>query len=172
MTFEEMFERAKTALTKAKVSDTAAVAVQINVTGDGSGTFYVKAADGVLAVEPYDYKDHDVLLTADSAVLLELLEKAKTDVLPLEGTPEKTAVISEILATIPAKRATRTRKTTTATTAKTTAAKTTKSAAAKTTKSAAEKTASTKTSAAKKTAASKTTAAKTTAAAKTETKKK
>jgi len=144
MTFEEMFERAKTALMKAKVSDAATVAVQVNVTGDGSGIFYVKADSGVLAVEPYNYKDNDVIITADSAVLLEALEKGKASELPIEGCPIKGDELKEILASVSAKRATRTHKTTTT---KTTSKSATKSAAAKTTTS---KTAATKSTAATK----------------------
>lgn len=86
MTFQEMFDRAKAALTKASAADSAVfVAAQVNVTGEGSGIFYVKAADGVLEVEPYDYMDHNVLLTADSAELLAALEAAKAAELAMEG---------------------------------------------------------------------------------------
>lgn len=103
MTFQEMFDRAKTALTKASAADpTAFVAVQVNVTGDGSGIFYVKAADGVLAVEPYDYLDRDVMLTADSEALLTALETAQTEALELEGDAEKVAAFRTILGTLPA----------------------------------------------------------------------
>lgn len=103
MTFQEMFDRAKAALTKASAANSAVfVAAQVNVTGEGSGIFYVKAADGVLEVEPYDYMDHNVLLTADSAELLAALEAAKTAELAMEGDAESVAAFQAILGTLPA----------------------------------------------------------------------
>ena len=103
MTFQEMFDRAKAALTKASAADSAVfVAAQVNVTGEGSGIFYVKAADGVLEVEPYDYMDHNVLLTADSAELLAALEAAKAAELAMEGNAESVAAFQAILGTLPA----------------------------------------------------------------------
>ena len=103
MTFQEMFDRAKAALTKASAADSAVfVAAQVNVTGEGSGIFYVKAADGVLEVEPYDYMDHNVLLTADSAELLAALEAAKAAELAMEGDEESVAAFQAILGTLPA----------------------------------------------------------------------
>lgn len=103
MTFQEMFQNAKKMLNRATAADvTDHVAVQVNVTGDGSGIFYIEAADGSLSVEPYDYVDNDAVLTADSAALLEALQKAKTDALALEGDLEKIAKFRSILSTIPA----------------------------------------------------------------------
>lgn len=103
MTFQEMFDRAKAALTKASAADSAVfVAAQVNVTGEGSGIFYVKAANGVLEVEPYDYMDHNVLLTADSAELLAALEAAKAAELAMEGDAECVAAFQAILGTLPA----------------------------------------------------------------------
>lgn len=103
MTFEEMFQQAKASLAKASVDKTTAhIAVQVNVTGEGSGIFYAKAADGVLAVEPYDYVDNDAILTADSQELLDALKNADTAKLTLEGNAEKIAAFRAILATLPA----------------------------------------------------------------------
>lgn len=39
------------------------LAIQINLTGEGGGTFYVEVKDNVLSVEPYEYNDRDVALT-------------------------------------------------------------------------------------------------------------
>ncbi len=161
MTFQEMFESAKKALLKAKKVDEANhIAVQVNVTGEGSGIFYVKASEGKLAVEPYDYMDNDAVMTVDSAVLLEALTKADTAALQMEGNAEKIAAFRVILESLPkprkaaAKTATTTAKKTT-TAAKKTAAKT-ETAEAKTV---VKKTTSETKAAAKKPAADKTTAA-------------
>ena len=104
MTFEEMFAQAKTMLenASAKNADTA-VAVQFDVSGEGCGAFYavVSADSDKLTIEPYDYKGHDVLVSADAAELLDALRSAETDVLTVEGDWDKVAVFREVLATLP-----------------------------------------------------------------------
>lgn len=105
MTFEEMFAQAKTMLenASAKNADTA-VAVQFDVSGKGCGAFYavVSADSDKLTIEPYDYKGHDVLVSADAAELLDALRSAETDALTVEGDWDKVAVFREVLATLPA----------------------------------------------------------------------
>ena len=105
MTFEEMFAQAKTMLenASAKNADTA-VAVQFDVSGEGCGAFYavVSADSDKLTIEPYDYKGHDVLVSADAAELLDALRSAETDALTVEGDWDKVAVFREVLATLPA----------------------------------------------------------------------
>lgn len=49
-------------------------AYQIDVTGQGSGIFYIEIADGFLAVEPYDYHDHDARFVLSSGDLLDILD--------------------------------------------------------------------------------------------------
>ena len=104
MTFEEMFAQAKTMLenASAKNADTA-VAVQFDVSGEGCGAFYavVSADSDKLTIEPYDYKGHDVLVSADAAELLDALRSAEPDALTVEGDWDKVAVFREVLATLP-----------------------------------------------------------------------
>ena len=104
MTFEEMFAQAKTMLenASAKNADTA-VAVQFDVSGEGCGAFYavVSADSDKLTIEPYDYKGHDVLVSADAAELRDALRSAETDALTVEGDWDKVAVFREVLATLP-----------------------------------------------------------------------
>ena len=104
MTFEEMFAQAKTMLenASAKNADTAD-AVQFDVSGEGCGAFYavVSADSDKLTIEPYDYKGHDVLVSADAAELLDALRSAETDALTVEGDWDKVAVFREVLATLP-----------------------------------------------------------------------
>ena len=38
------------------------VAIQVNITGEGEGIFYVEIAERHICVEPYDYYDRDCLL--------------------------------------------------------------------------------------------------------------
>ena len=55
-----------------------------------------------LTIEPFDYKDHDVLVSADSAALLDALRTAETAALDLAGEWEKIAAFRRVLATLPA----------------------------------------------------------------------
>lgn len=105
MTFDEMFAQAKALLENASAKDTdATVSVQFDVSGDGCGAFYavVSADSDELTIEPFDYKDHDVLVSADSAALLDALRTAETAALDLAGEWEKIAAFRRVLATLPA----------------------------------------------------------------------
>ncbi|MBR1736946.1 MAG: SCP2 sterol-binding domain-containing protein [Firmicutes bacterium] len=102
MTFEEMFEKTSKFLNKAKVSDSSEnIAVQFNVTGEGSGVFYAKISDGKMDVQPYDYKDNDVSVSVDANELISALENKKGDTLTFAGNESKIAVLKTILAKIP-----------------------------------------------------------------------
>ncbi|MCR5420374.1 MAG: SCP2 sterol-binding domain-containing protein [Lachnospiraceae bacterium] len=48
------------------------IAIQVNVTGEGSGVMYLEVAQRQVTVEPYDYYDRDGLVTIDSNVLLDI----------------------------------------------------------------------------------------------------
>jgi len=54
------------------------VAIQVNVTGEGEGIFYVEIAERHICVEPYDYYDRDCLLVMSGEVVRELCEKKYT----------------------------------------------------------------------------------------------
>ena len=104
MTFEEMIAQATTMLENASAQNAdTAVAVQFDVSGEGCGAFYavVSADSDKLTIEPYDYKGHDVLVSADAAELLDALRSAETDALTVEGDWDKVAVFREVLATLP-----------------------------------------------------------------------
>lgn len=104
MTFDEMFAQAKALLENASAKDTdTAVLVQFDVSGDGCGAFYaVASADSdKLTIEPFDYKDHDVLVSADSAALLDALRTAETAALELAGEWEKIVAFRSVLDTLP-----------------------------------------------------------------------
>lgn len=104
MTFDEMFAQAKALLENASAKDTdTAVSVQFDVSGDGCGAFYavVSADSDKLTIEPFDYKDHDVLVSADSAALLDALRTAETAALELAGEWEKIVAFRGVLDTLP-----------------------------------------------------------------------
>ncbi|MCM1227727.1 MAG: SCP2 sterol-binding domain-containing protein [Clostridium sp.] len=73
MTFMEIVEKAKKEFGSADVSNYEGhLALQINITGEGEGTFYAEISDGKLYIEPYDYKDNDAVLTADGKDILNI----------------------------------------------------------------------------------------------------
>ena len=79
MTFQEMFDAAKAGFSKADASNLSGnMAVQIAVTEDGTGIFYVEATDGVLNVQPYDYRDNTASVTLPNSTLLALLQRETT----------------------------------------------------------------------------------------------
>lgn len=50
------------------------MAYQIDITGPGSGIFYIEIVEGFLAVEPYDYHDRDARFAISSDDLLDMME--------------------------------------------------------------------------------------------------
>lgn len=71
MTYHELVKKVQLALAKADASKIEEhIAVQVNVTGEAEGAFYMEVANGSLFVCPYDYNDRDALLTiADTDIL-------------------------------------------------------------------------------------------------------
>lgn len=70
MTFEEILEKARSR--NADVSGVGFLAVQINLSGENGGVFYVEVKDGRVSVEPYEYNDRQcaISLSADNFVKL------------------------------------------------------------------------------------------------------
>ncbi len=106
MTYHELVEKVRTALVvKADASKIEEhIAVQVNVTGEAEGAFYIEIKDGVLCVEPFTYNDRDFQLTGDGADVLAVAQGKKTleaavveGVLAHEGDWDKTLVLSGII---------------------------------------------------------------------------
>lgn len=114
MTYQELVKKVQTALVKAdasKIEDH--IAVQVNVTGEAEGAFYMEISDRLLYVMPYDYNDRDALLTADGADVLALAQNKLTleaavaeGKAAVEGDYDKLAAL---VATFPVKKATATK---------------------------------------------------------------
>ena len=80
MTYEEIVKEAHKLVSKADASGISEhLAVQYNVTGEGEGAFYMEVKDGKAEVQPYDYKDRDILVTADGQTILDMMS-GKLDV--------------------------------------------------------------------------------------------
>jgi len=179
MTFQEQFDKFAKKLAKIDASKLPQdLAMQVTMTDeDCGGTFYVANIGGNYAVEPYDYYDHSVAVTASAKTLEDVLAK-KVDaadamfsgLISVEGSTDHClALLNAATAKKPAAKKTTAKKTAAKKpAAKKTAAK--KPAAKKTaTKKAAAKPAAKATE--KKAAAPKATAAKKTAETKAEPKK-
>ncbi len=102
MTYEEIFEKAKKQLLKAKISDiTQTIAVQFNIIGEGHGSFYAKIVNGKMEVEPYNYWDNDISLNVFGGELLFALENKASDKLGFYGDSYKISILKPALMTIP-----------------------------------------------------------------------
>lgn len=74
MTYEEIVDKVKKEFGSADVSKyDGHLAIQINITGEGSGAFYAEINDGKLFIEPFDYKDNDAVLTASGEDIVSIL---------------------------------------------------------------------------------------------------
>ena len=104
MTYEELVEQVREAYGDVDASKvTEHVAFQFNVTGEAEGAFYVEVADGKVSVEPYEYFDRDVLVTASAKMILDIAHGKQDPVaafltgkLKAEGNLGKAAFLKEL----------------------------------------------------------------------------
>ena len=68
MEFEELLAKVRKMAKGKDVSGTDFLAVQVNITGDNSGVFYVEVKDGKVSIEPYEYNDRncDITMSMDN----------------------------------------------------------------------------------------------------------
>lgn len=105
MTYADIFSEIKEKFMKADVSDIAEhLAYQFNITGEGSGIFYVEVKEGKLYVEPYEYFDRDAMFTCDAETLEKIAAKKLDPVmavtlqkLKVEGNIEKALRLKELI---------------------------------------------------------------------------
>ena len=75
MTFEEIFEKSKELILSHDVSKIPGhLAVQIDISGEGSGIFYIELLEGKLYVEPYEYYDRDCIFTVSAENFFKLAD--------------------------------------------------------------------------------------------------
>ena len=105
MTYEEIVEKVRERL---KDADTSKVdgflAIQVNITEEGAGAFYVEVKDGKLSVEPYEYHDRQALITMKSKNFIKLMEGSLDPVaaftlgkLKIDGSIEKVLEFGNLL---------------------------------------------------------------------------
>lgn len=105
MTFEEIVAKVKDKTANANVSNVSDfLAIQVNITGEGEGIFYVEVKDGKLSVEPYEYYDRQAIVTMKSKNFLALMEGKLDPVaaftlgkLKIDGSVEKVIEFSKLL---------------------------------------------------------------------------
>ncbi len=74
MKYEEIVSQVKDSLSKLDISDYKNhLAVQVNVTGDGEGAFYIEFSNGYINVEPYEYFDRDAIFTVTAEDIANML---------------------------------------------------------------------------------------------------
>ncbi len=104
MTYEEIVSYVSKKATKLKAKGEAAV--QVDITGEGEGAFYVAVKEGKIEVAPYEYFDHDAKVIADGNDFIAYLDgKADANVLEIQGDADKAAIIKELVSKPAAKAA-------------------------------------------------------------------
>ncbi len=76
MTYEELVASIQKTYAKADAKSIPEhVAIQVNVTGEGEGAFYIEVADGQVHVEPYEYYDRDAIISTSAENILDIVLK-------------------------------------------------------------------------------------------------
>ncbi len=112
MTYEEIVGKVKKhfqAYKPAGAEDK--VAIQVDITGEGEGAFYIEIADGKIAVEPYEYYEHDIKVVASADALMEIVDGTSdlvnanlTGKLYAEGDLQKAELLQNIVKKAAAKK--------------------------------------------------------------------
>ena len=108
MTYEEIVGYVKKKAAKADAKNFGPVAVQIDITGEGEGAFYVAVSDGKVDVQPYEYFDHNAKVIADGNDFVAFLDGKKgAEVLTVAGDEGAVAIVKSFAAAekAPAKKA-------------------------------------------------------------------
>lgn len=76
MTYEELVSSIQKTYAKADAKSVPEhVAIQVNVTGEGEGAFYIEVAEGEIHVEPYEYYDRDAIISTSAENILDIVSK-------------------------------------------------------------------------------------------------
>lgn len=105
MTYEELVTTIKEAAAKADASEIRDhIAFQFNVEGEAAGAFYLEITGGEIKVEPYEYYDRDVLVTASAENIIKIMNGKLDPVLAftlhkirVEGDLGKALVLKQII---------------------------------------------------------------------------
>ena len=73
MTFNEILETVRGKAAAADASNYGFLAVQVNLTGNDGGVFYIEIKDGRVSVEPYEYIDRSCGITLSNDDFVKLM---------------------------------------------------------------------------------------------------
>ncbi len=104
MTYEEIVHLVRTAYENADARNIFEhIALQVNMTGEGGGIFYIEAAERAITVEPYDYYDRDGQITLSSDTVIAMatgkmnyIEAKEKGLLKSEGDLDKIRKLGEV----------------------------------------------------------------------------
>ena len=77
LTYEEIVDKFKTKVAKAKAPVDARVAAQVKLFGSVDGILYILIANGIAVVEPFDYRGADIEIDADADTFAAVLAGKK-----------------------------------------------------------------------------------------------
>lgn len=108
MTYEEIVQEVREELMKSDVSSLKQhLAIQVDITGECEGAFYIELKDGNVYVEPYEYYDRDVKLIASGKDFLKIVHGSLNPVmaytvgkLKIEGDLGKALELQQIIDSI------------------------------------------------------------------------
>lgn len=76
MTITELIETLRRKFEKADLSEfTGVTAIQVDITGEQAGTFYIEIKEGKLSIEPYEYIDRNARLIISMDNFVKLINK-------------------------------------------------------------------------------------------------
>lgn len=113
MTYEEIFSKSKELILQNDASGiNEHLAVQVDITGEGEGAFYIELKDGNVYVEPYEYHDRDckLILSGEDFIAicdgsLDAVKAFTNGKMKVEGDIDKALKMSEIFKTVQAAKA-------------------------------------------------------------------
>ncbi len=105
MTYEEIFAESKRLILSNEIDDLEGhIAVQVNITGEGEGAFYIELKDRKVYVEPYEYYDRDCIFIVSGKNFIKMCEGKldavvafTTGKLKVEGSIEKALEFNKIV---------------------------------------------------------------------------
>ena len=105
MTYEEIFAKAQSLFGKGDATGfDGDFAIQVNITGEGEGAFYIAYKNGALDIAPYEYHDRDAQLIANAENFLKIAEGELGAVpaflsgkLKVEGSTEKALELDKLI---------------------------------------------------------------------------
>ena len=73
MKFDKILEKVRSKAAVTDASNIDFLAVQVNLTGDDGGVFYIEVKNGNKSVEPYEYIDRSCAVTLSNADFVKLM---------------------------------------------------------------------------------------------------